>query len=178
MLFAVGMPKTGTASMAAALGRLGLRTAHYPPGVTRSIICVGDFERQLADLDAVANCAEHLYDEYDRVFPGSRFILTTRPEDEWLESCRRFYFDARLEEIRRNHLEAFLCTFGIAEFRPEVFMRRYREHNRGVREYFDGTGRLLEFRIGEDGWTELCGFLTGLEVSPEEPFPHENRGGR
>ena len=73
----VGLSKTGTSSLSAALTILGYRTVHYPP--------LDRLRELLDDSDAATDtpvaCS---FRELDRQYPGSRFILTVRDPDSWL----------------------------------------------------------------------------------------------
>jgi hypothetical protein len=60
----------------------------------------------------------------------------------------------------------------------ELYLERYRRHNREVLEYFaDRPGDLVVMDITKgDGWEVLCPFL-GLDVH-DGPFPHSNSASR
>jgi hypothetical protein len=79
-IIGVGLSKTGTSSLAAALNQLGFRCVHswqaYAIGV------------QAAMVDGPAASR---YRELDIMYPGSRFILTLRQREAWLESCRKHW---------------------------------------------------------------------------------------
>jgi hypothetical protein len=54
------------------------------------------------------------------------------------------------------------------------YLRAYRDHNRGVMEYFCGRDDLLVMDVEKgDSWEKLCGFL-GVDI-PEAPLPWKNR---
>ena len=65
--------------------------------------------------------------------------------------------------------------FGSPVGNERIYIERYEQHNREVREYFkDRPDDLLVFRLTEgDGWKKLCTFLG--EPVPGTPFPHKNR---
>jgi hypothetical protein len=168
-VFGVGLSKTGTVSLTAALQRLGYRVKHYPPllGVIEAA------ER----YDAVTDSPVALYVEVlDRLYPDARFVLTVRDEAGWLDSCRRHWAGRkpRAADWRWNRR----AVYGIESFDAEVFRRVYRAHVERVQAYFAGrAGKLLVLDVcGGEGYEELCPFL-GLPVL-NEAFPRRNVGRR
>lgn len=172
--FAIGLSKTGTHSLHHAFLRLGLRSIHYPDPAP---LLRGDFTT-LAPFDAAGDIPVALfYQQLDAAFPGSRFILTTRPLEPWLESIR-----AHL--ARRDHPRYTANTpaaqvrhrmYGSVRFHPDAYTRAFQLHHVRVRDYFrDRPDDLLEINIcAGQGWDALCPFL-GLPI-PSQPFPHTNR---
>lgn len=96
-IFNIGLPKTGTSSLHRALEVLGYRSIHNPLH-WRQAVYEGDY-RVCADYDAVTNFAEHTYPQFDRAWPGSKFILTVRRDvDKWLKSWERQIGESRGNE--------------------------------------------------------------------------------
>ena len=107
----------------------------------------------------------------DAESPGSRFILTVRDPDRWLDSSRaalRHDRDRRCGELIYG--DAAGCPAG----NEALYRERMLRHNREVLDYFrDRPGDLLTLDLAKDGrWEALCAFL-GAAV-PDEPFPHAN----
>ena len=174
-VFCVGFHKTGTSSLGAALDRLGYRVAG-PFGVRDPDIAAYAMDeafRRAAAHDAFQdNPWPLLYRELDERFPDSRFILTVRPEDEWMQSVLA-HFGGRSTPMRE-------WIYGDGAGDPvgheAVYLDRHRRHVDDVRRHFAGRpADLLVMDLGEgDGWPQLCDFLA-MDV-PDEPFPHANRG--
>jgi hypothetical protein len=82
-IFGIGLSRTGTTSLHAALGILGYRSIHYPQ-LDRLYELVDDHD---AASDTPVACS---YRQLDARYPGSRFILTVRDFRAWLESTRAF----------------------------------------------------------------------------------------
>ena len=88
-VFGIGFHKTATTSLAKALSYLGYRVTGPNwvdnPNPAEKVYKMA-FE--LANkFDAFQdNPWPTLYKELDRKFPGSKFILTLRPSDEWIRS--------------------------------------------------------------------------------------------
>lgn len=116
-VFAIGLSKTGTTSLAKALNLIGIKCAHYPlgamnyhdlyPRITRIMNFLGykffnypvgihNFRLQkpcidLSYFDEFEAFADipiaHCYRELDKMYPDSKFILTVRQLEPWLKSC-------------------------------------------------------------------------------------------
>lgn len=171
-VFGVGFQKTGTSSLGRALELAGYRVQ----GV------FGFLDPDIADqaLPRALTLAEEydafqdnpwsvLYKELDEHFPGSKFILTVRPPDEWIRSVVR-HFGTRTEPMRE-----WIYGNGRPRGNEDLYLGRYDRHNREVIEYFsDRPEDFLIMHLTEgDAWDVLCPFL-GIDV-PDAPFPHQNR---
>jgi hypothetical protein len=109
-----------------------------------------------------------LFDELDRRWPGSRFVLTTRDPERWYRSAARFH------NGRQNPMLDFIYgqrDFEIAD-NKELCLRRFNAHNKKVQEYFkDRPDDLLCWDLeAEPNWDKLCAFLD-VPV-PSRDFPH------
>ena len=181
-IFGVGLHKTGTTSLHEALTILGYDSSHWPSAhwaraVYQEMVSMGKsttLERHYAASDLPIAL---LYRELDMAYPGSRFILTVRDEDAWIDSVRR-HWDPATNPFRKswNHDPAshFLHKqlYGRKDFDRDTMLARYRRHNAEVREHFkDRPDDLLVLRVG-DGWEKLCRFL-GRSV-PDSAYPWSN----
>ena len=170
-VFGIGFHKTGTTSLARALKVLGYRVAG-PFGVHDEAIAATAVARAVdtaADWDAAQdNPWPIVFRELDAAFPGSKFILTVRDTDRWLNSVVR-HFGGSITPMR-----TWIYGAGDPVGNEAVYRERYERHNREVLDYFaDRPGDLLVFRLADgDGWEALCSFL-GVAV-PDVPFPHAN----
>jgi sulfotransferase family protein len=193
-IFGIGLSRTGTTSLTSALGQLGFRALHFPADevsraqVMNFIAEGGDALRLsiLSDLDALTDtpvCAT--FDALDAAYPGSRFILTVRDRQGWLESCRH-YWTTGVEPFMRDHrdmrwtvyLEALsIKLYGGAHFDPERFSAAYEAYHERVRMHFrDRESDLLTLDICKgDGWEPLCGFLNLRTPGVEFPWEYARR---
>lgn len=178
-IFGIGLHKTATTSLHAALRILGYESAHWESGnwardVWDEMKASGhspSLERFYAASDLPISI---LYKELDRGYPGSKFILTVRDEATWLRSVRDhfswknpFRWEWDVYPIS-NRLHQFV--YGRKDFDYDTFRDRYRRHNAEVMEYFkDRPNDLLVMR--EPRWEELCAFL-GRET-PTEDYPRK-----
>ncbi len=173
-IIGVGLSKTGTTSLYAALARLGYRSGTFRHqqrlGLERWL--QGDFETDyLADYDAITDLPiSCFYRELDERYPGSRFILTERDMDGWLASIHRQF--SQNDQPGPFALAARFMAYGYSVFNEGAFRRRHEAHVSAVRDYFaDRPDSLLVMNVFRgDGWPELCGFL-GHPV-PDEPYPN------
>lgn len=178
----VGMQKTGTTSMDVALRRLGYDVGEAWSVVNKALrkLEPGDpaadelvtklAVKQLRKHDAIQDSpSAFVFDAYDRAFPGSKFILTTRPVDDWLRSFQG-YFPEKSSPLRR-WMYGVQETKGAEDRLAEVYERQ----NQAIRDYFaDRPEDLLELDLGQGaGWYDLVTFL-GPDMLP--PFPHNNIG--
>lgn len=178
-VFGVGWAKTGTTTLGRCFEILGYD--HQ----SQRLDLVHDLRD--GDLSRIRRQAEQkesfedwpwiiLFRELDEMFPGSKFVLTTREPESWVGSYMNMLrtqdeASDELHEIRRT-----LYGLPFPNVTEEQLLDRYSRHNREVKQYFsDRPDDLLVVSWEEgDGWEELCGFL-GTEV-PDTPFPHANRG--
>jgi Sulfotransferase domain len=189
-VFGVGLSRTGTHSLTAALHVLGYDTVHYPTDrATLETLLRGDVRFPLLEqYDGITDITTvPYYEDLDREWPGSKFVLTVRDEDSWLRSCRKHWAGLSVfrygeaEEHRvfmevRRFLEA--AVYACYEFDEEHFRRVYRRHVQNVTSYFAGReSDLLTLNIvAGEGYEQLAPFL-GAPVRTR-PFPHDGTKGK
>lgn len=176
-IFCIGLNKTGTTSLHEALGRLGFTSLHWGgPALRRFIEVSLASGRPLLELidphiDAFSDIqvlSEH-YELLDRQYPGSRFILTTRPLDDWIDSRKRHVASNRRRQASGTYHGDFLTVD------EPAWRDHWTCHVDAVRSHFAGRPEFLELDLTMDpDWEPLCGFL-GVAV-PTLPFPWTNRG--
>lgn len=175
-VFGIGLNKTGTISLHEALETLGLRSLHWGgPEVRKIVEDAADAGRPLVDdlpdYDAYSDiwalsCRFALLAEQ---YPGSRFVLTTRDVDGWIESRRRHVERNRVRAAAGQYTGTFL------EVEPDAWRTEYADHHRAVERFFADRDDLLVLRITDgEGYERLCPFL-GLP-DPGVPFPARHRG--
>jgi hypothetical protein len=174
-IFCIGLNKTGTISLHQALTALGFASLHWGGQASRRAVERAIREdtpllEYLGDYDAYSDIQRLSvnFDLLDRQYPGSKFILTTRDVDGWIDSRRR--------HGERNHARkaqgAYDGTF--LEIEPDRWRQQFLEHHARVEEYFRGRDDLLVMRITRgDGYELLCPFL-GV-ARPSSPFPWSHR---
>lgn len=181
-VFGIGLHKTGTTSLHEAMGLLGYdswhwSSAHAAKAIWREMNTTGrspTLERYHALCDLPIPL---LFTKLDAAYPGSKFILTLRDENEWLRSVEKHWNPETNKWRMQWETDPFTNTihkviYGQTEFDAALFLARYRRHNTYVLEYFqDRLDDLLVLHNGA-GWPALCEFLD-LPI-PDRSYPHEN----
>ena len=167
-IFGIGLSKTGTTSLADALGLLGYSVIDFPLGLR------GVEEHDAATDTPIADCFELL----DRQYPRSKFIYTVRQRDRWIRSCKTHW--ARFVdggcETRPEAAELFKHLYGTIDFDADLFKKAYDRHETRVLRYFSSRPDdllIIDICSEESGWEPLCSFL-GKEI-PDCAFPHMNK---
>lgn len=173
-IFCTGWQRTGTTSLSRAFKALGIATVDYPKELFEDI----DHPLVHEHRAFTDNPVPLLYRELDRRHPGSKFVHTQRDDEAWLKSCEWLFTTGRIKFDWDAHPivdRLHVALYGQAEFEPELFLERYRRHNREVREHFaERPGDLLVLDVTRgEGFERLCPFL-GLPL-PGEDFPHWNK---
>jgi hypothetical protein len=115
-----------------------------------------------------------LYKKLDKLYPGSKFILTLRDEEDWIESVRKHWSHENNKFRERWASDPFThkvhkLLYGQKGFDRDKFISRYRLHNAEVVDYFKGRDSLLIMDMTKGaGWRELCPFL----AKPVPPIPY------
>jgi Sulfotransferase domain/N-terminal domain of galactosyltransferase len=178
-IFGIGMHKTATTSLHHALEILGYDSAHWKSGEWAKTIFLELREsgrsRTMEQHYALSDLPFPLfYKELDQNYPGSKFILTIRNEDAWLDSVKK-HWDPHYNSFRWEW-DAFPASnlihhalYGRRSFDGPTMLERYRRHNAEVIAYFKGRPDdllVMDMDFGWPkpndegaGWPELCGFL-------------------
>lgn len=181
-IFCIGLNKTGTTSLHDAFMILGLRSVHYTDDRGRNIQDVikenylsgkgilESLEHYDAISDWIKGPSRLAFHEFDRQYPGSRFILHTRNLDAWL--------DSREKHVKR-HIRLYEETkdprITWRTIDRDGWKQEYERHHEDVTTYFAGReGDLLVMDVTQgDGWEKLCPFLQ-MDI-PDHPFPTANQ---
>ena len=179
-IFGIGLPKSGTSSLHEALKLLGYTSTQNPDDkITEKELRSANYNLSiLTKYDAVMDIPiPAIYSQLDEAWPDSKFILTVRPIDSWIESSRRAGFNQSYAIPKPGSTVEFYMTllFGCNVFDEKRYRWVYETHNKIVQDYFSGAKSdqllILDFSRG-DGWKELCTFLD--LPTPDIPFPHAN----
>jgi hypothetical protein len=191
----VGLPRTGTTSLAVALEILGFGPCHNMDDIfrdsNRTLKFIPAYNREKVDFhelmkgygSTVDVPTADFYKEICQAYPNAKVILTVRDSDEkWFESFQNtigsiatsnfYYFCVYL--IRNLRLQYLLGRKIFANWESrydEVDPSMHDKHNkRIINENKDGE--VLVFNVKE-GWAPLCKFL-GVNIPENIPFPHIN----
>jgi hypothetical protein len=175
-IFCIGLNKTGTISLHHALTELGFSSLHWGGPASRRAVEQAIRERKplleyLGNYDAYSDIQRLSvnFPVLDQQYPGSKFILTTRDIDGWLDSRRRHVLRNRERKQQGEYEGTFL------EIEPERWRQQFVDHHERVEEYFRDRVDLLVMRVTEgDGYEKLCPFL-GVPMRRETfPWSHKN----
>lgn len=184
----VGLPRTGTKTLRHCLEHFGLRcwsgSIYQTLGflVNReAVIPHVETERlieQMGQFDGFEDWPwPLLFEEFERRYPGARFVLTLRRDAEtWSRSVKWHYDqDIATEQIRR--VDRQIWTRATGAWPPPLWF--YEMHMKKVFAHFSTPKMKKRLLVvcweSGDGWAELAKFL-GFEV-PDLPFPHIHKGG-
>jgi Sulfotransferase domain len=186
-VFGLGLSKTGTASLGEALNMLGINSIHWPHDQkTYDDLRNGNYRLSiLQEYQGIVDIpVAPYYAQLDRIYPGSKFILTVRDKDSWIRSAE-VHWRLKMETSDGKSPEKDLelefaefisaCVYGTIKFNRDRFLHVYDTHLRNVCDYFENRPKdfLIMDICGGDGWEKLCHFL-GYSV-PKTRFPHANR---
>jgi hypothetical protein len=197
----VGVGRTGTLSLKAALERLGLGPCFHgrhvldhpdrlPLWEAAAAGRTVDWKAVLAGYRSTVDWpGAAFWRELAAAFPDARLILTVRDADGWYASVQRTIYrmfgdgpaDERIAEARRvvPGLDIF-TAFHRRMIWDGFFAGRFADREYAIRAYEEHNAsvrreippdRLLVVGPGV-GWEPLCAFL-GLPA-PTEPYPHLN----
>jgi hypothetical protein len=182
-LFGIGLSRTATTSLHAALQALGIRSIHWVNPQSRNVITADDFLL----FDAFSDIpVSYQFEQLYHTFPNARFIYTTRSVESWEKSVKRHYQKilgvSLPHELRAPaHAQRFDFSAGPMEMNLYGRYRTWREafeaYEQRVRSFFQDKPpeKLLELGIcAGEGWEKLCAFLE--RPIPTQPFPKTNSG--
>jgi Sulfotransferase domain/Sulfotransferase family len=174
-VFCLGFQKTGTTSVDWVLQDMGYQVskAYKQPDIAFSqMLQKGDLSeiRHVAKLfDAFQDIPWFLYyKEFDKWYPGSKFILTIRESTSWWNSFLRYF--------RTEYYSLFEYVYGFENpiGHKEALIKRFEQHNREVLEYFkDRPDDLLVVDVSEEKALEKITNFLGRSSSYEK-MPHKN----
>ena len=174
-IFNVGLNRSGTASLTQALKILGFRAVHFKCDGRRVYDVVRDNDRNgrrlLSGLDERFDAfsdfnAYGFFDVLDRQYPNSKFIVTRRDLESWLDSRAR---KVNVNRSDPNYRDGLLKVDRAGwTYDREQFLAR-------VDAYFKSRPcDLLTIHIpGGEAWQALCSFVQ--RPVPDVPFPWNNR---
>jgi hypothetical protein len=199
-IFCVGMNKTGTTSVDAALTSLGYRVAPQAPAellihewAKRNFAPIIEFCHTADAFQDIPFSLPYTYQALDMHFPQSKFILTVRSSsEEWYRSICTFHGklwnNGQVPQI--NHLkaakyryqgyalEAFKYVYNTPDddlYNQSMLIQFYERHNAAIIEYFRYRPKdLLILNVSHPtAFHQLCDFLGKPRV--DAAFPWENK---
>lgn len=166
-IFGVGLSKTGTNSLSEAMRILGYRAKNYLKNSDFLDLSNIDFTN---DMPIITR-----YKSLDYMYPGSKFILTTRSKDSWLKSCEAHWRNSTPPKINSRKMLYRLELYGTLHFDKGLFSHIYDEHHKEVLAYFKNRkSDLLTLPVHcTNKWEILCDFI-GKQI-PNVEYPIKNK---
>lgn len=175
-VFGIGVKKTGTTSLAAALARL--RIGPEPPharsvAATRALlerddpapaVALAAHARAFADAPwCMAASKPDFLNQLATAYPRAKFVLTLRDPRAWWTSTRDW-----LACLKPYNAQRYAAMLGAANLSKSELLRAYHDYNTYVQDYFRACcpERLLVLALdsSKNGlqtfpWTTLCDFV-------------------
>lgn len=171
-IFGIGLNRTGTGSLAAALRILGYKVSHW---THHTEICqqlaLNRFDFPfLEEYDAVLDLPiPAIYKELHQHYPNAKFIYTWRDFHSWINSHKKMY-----EKLGDIPLFETKLVYGDFKFNRHKWFHTHENHNKEVLKYFKKKDKnFISLRYNNNHWEELCKFLD--KPIPDEPWPHVNK---
>lgn len=183
-VFGIGLSRTGTLSLLAALEQLGYRCVHQPWSIG-----------ELASFDAASDISvSACFEKLLKLWPDALFVYTTRRLEDWLDSCEKHWADPALKAASGppGEDEGWLATNRAAELsiyrgwrfsRPLWTLASAHHHLRVMTTFMDCPERLLTLEIASsfvppaEKWRLLCNFLGCIPPGDVRAFPHRHPAG-
>ena len=174
-IFGIGMNKTGTTSLTEALRILGFNAFHWGGSTVRDLVAkaLKNGQPLLEGLDPTLDAFSDIhilarnYELLDEQYPGSKFILTVRPIDSWIQSRTKHVL------LNRERKAAGAYSGNFLEVDEDGWRAEWRQRVDGARAYFEGRDDFLEIDLTAGlGWDPLCTFLG--RPTPKQEFPAAN----
>lgn len=175
-VFGIGLNKTGTTTLNKCGKILGYKTTGCNRKLLEDVVVEKSFTnvfKHVHEYDFFEDWPWPLiYKELDKNFPGSKFILTIREnEDKWFNSLKSH----SLITHPNLHCRKLAYGYNYPHRREREHKELYLAHRHYVNEYFQHRqSDFIElcWETGDD-WQKLCSFL-GKEI-PDVNFPHQNK---
>lgn len=174
-VFIIGLPRTGTTSVCAALLEHGFNVAHT--AYTQQTFALADV---LADTPCYCD-----YRKLDELFPDSRFIYLNRDLASWLPSIQMLLSkitkflqpDSHFNPIIKRCFKETFQLEAVAKPVSDSHLRQcFEQHQYRIKNYFSDRSDLLSLDLSQAGsLTTLLQFLK-KDCEADLSFPHMNTG--
>ena len=174
-LFIIGLPRTGTTSVSAAILDCGLKVAHT--ALTKESFRLAD-----AISDTPCFCD---YRQLDKLFPSSKFVYLDRDITSWIPSIRMLLTKMQSYLDKPHHFNPVLkrCFTDTFELKNDIdtlsdahLSYCYQKHQHQVFEYFSQRNDLLRINVKDkNSLRDLFSFIN-IPSPTSSAFPHLNSG--
>lgn len=160
-VFIIGLPRTGTTSVCAAMLELGFKVAH-----------TAYTDRSFVEAQVIADTPIFCdYQHLDKAYPDAKFIYLTRTMDKWLPSIQQLLVrmhtnlvrdDGGFNPIIKRCYQEIFAPYSLENIHNIEFLAHcYQQHERQVQTYFQGRENdFLSIDISlNQSYAELLCFL-------------------
>ena len=165
-IWGLGLSRTGTTTLTHVLNQVGYNHIHYPSDDDM----ISFNNDGASDIPVIPK-----YKKLDTMFPNSKFILTTRDKEKWLQSMSTYLERKRNWNQTTRQVNIRTQVYKEPFFVYEVYEKVWDNHEKSIKEYFKNRpGSLLILNIvdGIDKPQKLFDFLNVYKTMKE--FPHRN----
>ena len=172
-LICIGLPKTGTTSLAHSLTERGMTIAHGPYPIALNEKTQDEQFDELDKFDALLEFYG-LWDLKDVVerWPDAIVLCTHRNKEDWTNSCRRHFRPSPSERVRRGRQR----RFGVPKFNADTFDRLHYKHSLECMMLIGFGVKIRNLYLVGGDTTETLNRI--LDQPAGTSFPHKRRGRR
>jgi hypothetical protein len=173
-IFGIGMSRTGTTSLNHVLENMGYRCFHFV-----GALMADSNSDILDDVDvAMDSPIPLLFPQLDKKYPNSKFILTTRNKDSWLESMHWLFTHGKVIWNWPKSTQAYHRKFyGTIKYDKNILSNHYDLFHQKVFEYFKDRPRdLLVINIDRRiNINDICDYLDKPRINIQFPKTNERQ---
>jgi hypothetical protein len=173
-IFGIGLSRTGTTSLHFLLESLGYKSRHF----VNELILDPNWELDSNYNVFMDSPIPLLYQQLDRKYPNSKFILTIRSKNNWLESMKWMFTHGKViwnwpSSTQEYHRKFYHTT----HYNRRVLSKHYDVFHNDVGNYFKSRpGDLLILNIDEGlSVKKVCEFLNIPEKTIAYPKTNERK---
>jgi len=173
-IFGIGMSRTGTTSLHHVLENMGYKCNHF----VDELIADND-SNIIKDYDVLMDSPiPLLYQQLDKKYPNSKFILTTRNKSTWLKSMKWMFTHGKVIWNWPKSTQAYHRKFyGTIKYNKRILSNHYDLFHQQVYEYFkDRPNDLLVLNIDEKiNINNIFDFLNKPRIDISFPKTNEKK---
>jgi hypothetical protein len=159
-IICIGLSRTGTSSLHHIFSELGLKSAHFCDFLLSEPPQYQKCDRYDCLIDSPIPL---FYKELDKLFDDSKFILTMREKEEWLQSMKWMFSHGKViwnwsENIHAYHEQFYGCR----SYNKSLLSMHWDNYHHDVFDYFsDRPNDLMTIKL-EEGFNiaSICDYVS------------------
>ncbi|KAL6075941.1 Sulfotransferase family protein [Balamuthia mandrillaris] len=182
-IFGLGLSKTGTTSLTAALKELGIQCVHWK---IEPVLDLMEMELQAVSpisVDVVRRWEEeegvsdlpipYFFEELMVMYPDAKFVLTVRDPASWWASLKSHFERTSATKTLPYWVDRSII-YGWHMPNEYFAVKAFMRHNKLVQQIIPPERLLVMDITAGDSFPKLCDFL-GISPCPRDSFPHTNK---